>query len=357
MGVAGYDIYRNGSLAKTVTGATTSWTDTGLQPSTAYTYTVDAFDAVPNTSAQSTAATATTQGGTGSAGPCGGLQRPSGGPTYTHIVVIMDENTSYSAWHGAANAPYTNQVAAQCALASSFRGVTHPSQPNYVAAATGIQPTFNVKVADDNVYHQLGAAGKSWAVLEESMPSNCKSGSSGLYKAGHNPAIYLTNLGSAGDGSCSKNNTGFTLSNFTTSMLANYTFIAPNICNDMHWASACTGSSSSAVPNGDTWLSQLLPKIFASADYQAGNTLVLVTFDEGVEAAAPQGITCITQPNPDTVGCHIPTIAMSEYITPGTVDPSSYSLYSILASVEKNFGLPLLGNAQTQNPLGPGMGL
>ena len=47
---------------------------------------------------------------------------------------------------------------------------------------------------------------------------------------------------------------------------------------------------------------------------------------------------------------------MSEYITPGTIDPSSYSLYSILASVEKNFGLPLLGNAQTQNPLGAGMG-
>ena len=60
MGVAGYDIYRNGSLAKTVTGATTSWTDTGLQPSTAYTYTVDAFDAVPNTSVRSAPATTTT---------------------------------------------------------------------------------------------------------------------------------------------------------------------------------------------------------------------------------------------------------------------------------------------------------
>ena len=85
-----------------------------------------------------------------------------------------------------------------------------------------------------------------------------------------------------------QDNTGFTLSNFTTSMLANYTFIVPNICDDMHWASSCTGSSASAVPNGDTWLSQFLPKIFASADYQAGNTLVLVTFDEGVEGSAPR---------------------------------------------------------------------
>ncbi len=231
--------------------------------------------------------------------------------------------------------------------------ITHPSQVNYVGMATGTQPAYDTKVANDNVLHQLGAAGKSWRVLEESMPSNCNSITSGFYKGGHNPGIYLTDLGAGGDNSCASNDTGFTLSSFSTSMLAAYTFVAPNICNDMHWASGCPGTNADA--NGEAWLQQFLPTIFATSDYQQGNTLVLITFDEGTESTT-QGIVCINQANPDAAGCHIPTIAMSQYITPGTVDQTRYSLYSILASIENNFGLPLLGNAATQSPLGPGMG-
>lgn len=51
VGVTGYDIYRNN--AKVGTSTTTTYTDTGLTPSTAYSYTVDAFDAAANVSAKS----------------------------------------------------------------------------------------------------------------------------------------------------------------------------------------------------------------------------------------------------------------------------------------------------------------
>ncbi len=60
VGVTGYDVYRGGVLAGTTTG--TTFTDTGLSPSTAYTYTVKAFDAAGNLSPASAPATATTQG-------------------------------------------------------------------------------------------------------------------------------------------------------------------------------------------------------------------------------------------------------------------------------------------------------
>ena len=55
VGTVGYHVYRNGSSTsiKTVTGGATSWTDTTVLPNSTYTYTVDAFDAVPNTSLQS----------------------------------------------------------------------------------------------------------------------------------------------------------------------------------------------------------------------------------------------------------------------------------------------------------------
>lgn len=59
VGVTGYDIYRNGTLIKS-NHTSTSYTDTGLAASTAYSYTVLAKDAAGNQSAQSTALTVTT---------------------------------------------------------------------------------------------------------------------------------------------------------------------------------------------------------------------------------------------------------------------------------------------------------
>jgi chitodextrinase len=58
VGVAGYAIYRGGTQVAT-TGSTT-YSDTGLSPSTSYTYAVSAYDAVGNASPQSTYANATT---------------------------------------------------------------------------------------------------------------------------------------------------------------------------------------------------------------------------------------------------------------------------------------------------------
>jgi chitodextrinase len=58
VGVAGYDVFRGGTLVTTVSG--TSASDTGLAPNTSYTYTVKARDAAGNVSAASTSATATT---------------------------------------------------------------------------------------------------------------------------------------------------------------------------------------------------------------------------------------------------------------------------------------------------------
>ncbi|WP_316746021.1 glycoside hydrolase family 48 protein [Streptomyces sp. MK7] len=63
VGVAGYDVFRDGTLAGS--SATTSFTDSGLTASTKYTYTVKAKDAAGNVSPASTAVTATTQAGGG----------------------------------------------------------------------------------------------------------------------------------------------------------------------------------------------------------------------------------------------------------------------------------------------------
>ncbi len=67
VGVTGYKIYRGGTYLATST--TTLYNNTGLTASTAYTYTVAAYDAAGNNSAQSSSATATTQAPAGDATP------------------------------------------------------------------------------------------------------------------------------------------------------------------------------------------------------------------------------------------------------------------------------------------------
>jgi len=57
--LAGYKVYKNGVLVTTT--ASTSYSATGLSPSTTYSFTVAAYDNAGNNSAQSAAVSATTQ--------------------------------------------------------------------------------------------------------------------------------------------------------------------------------------------------------------------------------------------------------------------------------------------------------
>ena len=61
VGVGSYTIRRGGAFLATVGGATTTYSDTTAQPSTSYSYTVEALDTSNNPSGQSSPATATTQ--------------------------------------------------------------------------------------------------------------------------------------------------------------------------------------------------------------------------------------------------------------------------------------------------------
>jgi chitodextrinase len=71
IGVAGYDIFREGTKIATVSGVTLTYADMGLTDATTYHYTVDAFDSVGNTSSQSAPAMATTPDVTAPSVPTG----------------------------------------------------------------------------------------------------------------------------------------------------------------------------------------------------------------------------------------------------------------------------------------------
>jgi chitodextrinase len=79
VGVQGYKVYRGGVEIASVAG--TTFSDSGLSPSTTYSYTVSAYDAAGNRSAQSASASATTassSGGGGDGGSVGASGVPAG---------------------------------------------------------------------------------------------------------------------------------------------------------------------------------------------------------------------------------------------------------------------------------------
>jgi hypothetical protein len=362
VGVTGYDVFRNGTRVQTVGGTTTTYHDTGLSASTTYTYTVDAFDAAGNTSNRSSGASVTTPsggGGGGGNGPCG-TAAPSTAP-YSHIVVIMDENLTVSAWQAATDAPFTHMLAANCRNETNAAGETHPSFPNYLAVMSG---TFNTCLAcssdADNMFHQLGAAGMTWKDYNQSMPSNCAGNTSSVpyYRDGHNPAYWFTDLGARGDGSCARNDVPADpnlWNDIAADALPNFAWIAPDDCRDMHWMNgtceSVTGQTKAQrIAIGDAYIQRIVNAIAATPSYRAGQTLVVVTWDESneqsVQTKGNWGIDCSnpTVYQAKTATCQVVTILVSARITAGATN-TFYSHYSLTAAFEHNFGLPLLAGA------------
>ena len=98
-------------------------------------------------------------------------------PTIDHVIWIWMENKPYDAVIGSPSAPYENQLAAACGLATNYHGVTHPSLPNYIAATSG----GTQGIADDDppsshpldvasIYSQVKAAGQDVARLRGKRP-------------------------------------------------------------------------------------------------------------------------------------------------------------------------------------------
>lgn len=293
-----------------------------------------------------TAAAAVPDAAAAAPDPCGLLPAPPA--TYSHVVVIMEENFSYDDTIGDVNAPYLNQLASQCALATNFHNETHPSQPNYMAATSGFVTGVDQESTNPSIYEQVS----SWNDLEESMGSNC-GGTGAHYKHGHDPAFWYPAV--AAD--CLRFDLPMAESDAGATALPTeaFTWLTPNQCHNHHWQNGCTGPS---TPDGfmhsmDTWLSGTIQAIQATPDYQTGQTLVLVTFDEGQGGTA--GEDCADPANTDP-SCHVVTVAIGAGVQP-VADPTFYTHYSMLRSVEEALGVTtFLGNAATATDMRPGMG-
>jgi uncharacterized membrane protein len=233
-----------------------------------------------------------------------------------HVVIVMEENHSFSEIIGSSSAPFINSLAQQGALFTQSFAVEHPSQPNYLDLFSG----SNQGVTDDSCPHtfstenlgsELTAAGFTFTGFSEDLPS---AGStvctSGAYARKHSPWVNFTNVST----SANQPFTSFP-TDFTT--LPKLSFVIPNLNDDMH---------DGTIAQGDTWLQQHINSYVQFA--QAHNSLLIVTWDEDDNSSSNQ----------------IPTIFVGPMVKQGQFS-ETINHFNVLRTLEDLYGLTHAGSA------------
>jgi phospholipase C len=303
-------------------------------------------------------------------------------PRYQHVVEIMMENTSFATIIGNPLAPNINALADKYGLATDYFGVTHPSEPNYVAniggsffgiqddnqfyctpALAGSDPncagtTVDHTVSAPNLATQLTDAGLTWKGYFQSLPPIPPSGlvttgpnangpytfkwpsnSVALYASKHNPFVNFTGTQGALENMVPDTQLATDLA---ARQLPNYSLIVPNQCNDMHGTGTC-GDENGLIAAGDAYVGRTVDEILASKDWQTGRNAIVITWDEDdfSDQGQPGTGCCGSDPG----GGHVPTIVITNKNGYPIQDSTPYNHYSLLASIEQAFRLPLLAGA------------
>ena len=253
---------------------------------------------------------------------CGRTARPPA--AWRHVVWIWMENASFSEIMGVSSAPSLHGFARQCGLATNYHAITHPSLPNYIAATSGSdwkirddEPPASHPLPEASIFGQLTAAGMSWRSYEESMPSNCSRSSGGLYAVKHNPTAYYTTIRRQcrkWDVPMGTTSSGRLLADLRDDRLPSFSFLTPNLCNDMH---------SCPIAIGDAWLHRWITEIVGSTAYRSLTTVLFVTFDEG-----------------NARSNRVVTLVISPTTPPGTRASTRFDHYSLLKTTEQLLGVP-----------------
>jgi hypothetical protein len=266
-------------------------------------------------------------------GPGAGL--PTSSPPATEavpgdpprVMIIVEENHSYDEVIGSADMPFLNQLARTYGLATDYSGVSHPSEPNYLAMVSGsIWDDPQDRTPADGLYpgptlvDQLATRGIGWKAYLEDMPHACDTTDTygpGNYDVNHNPFLYFRSVRDSA-AQCARD---VPFSQFASDLadgsVPPFVFVAPNTTHDMH---------DGTPAQGDAWLSEQFARIVASQWYRQGG-IVVVTFDEGETTE------------------RIPTLVVSAADRGIAHLAAPANHYALLRGLEELYGLPYLGAA------------
>jgi hypothetical protein len=285
-------------------------------------------------------------------------------PRYDHVFLVIMENEGYQQVIGNSYAPIINALARDYGLATNYRGVADPSEPNYVAMLGG--DFFGISSDDPywfpghtinaaNLMSQLEQVGLTWRGYFQNMPypgyrgycypdkCNGVPDADTQYVSKHNGIVNFANLQTPAEFGKMFPFTQLS-ADLAASSVPNFSYIVPDECDDMHGAPPwCVDSDNTntvqqswLIAHGDKFVGDLVSQITSSLTWQAGNNAIIITFDEGNRATSL-----------------VATIVISNHGPRGVTDDTSYNHYSLLASLQGTFGLGCLLNSCTATPMTP----
>jgi acid phosphatase len=232
--------------------------------------------------------------GSGASGSQPTVTVPAQIPQSNHIVVVMEENQSYSSVvHNTIDWPNLNNLISSGALATNYYANSHPSIGNYFMLTTGMLLTTDDNSTTvwnvDNLARRMLASGVSFKVYAEGVTPGYLGGNTGRYLIRHNPFAMLSDV--AGNpqvaSQCISPFTQFT-ADLASGTLPEFSFIVPDIDDDAH-----TGTPQQA----DTWLQTNVIAFLSKSPAFAsgGDGVFIVDFDESAASDARYGGGQVTQ--------------------------------------------------------------
>ena len=232
-------------------------------------------------------------------------------PQFGHVVLLVEENHSYSSVIGSSAMPYLNSLATQYGLATNYYADVHQSIGNYFMLTTGqlitADDSFTGTVNADNLARELLAAGKTWKADAESLPSMGYTGGDVYpYFEHHNPFSFFSDVRNSS--AQLQNLVPFTqfAVDLGNNQVPNFSFIVPNAEHDAH---DCPGGGSNCadtarLSTADAWLRANIAPLLASSAFRKDGLLVIV-FDESFDIDVANG------------GGHVPMLVISPRAKPG----------------------------------------
>src|SRR5579859_97668 len=284
--------------------------------------------------------------------------------SFERVVIVMLENASREL---VLQNPYMKSLLEKGLFLSNAIGVTHPSQPNYILSVAGDSFGFNgdesfwvapyITSLDPNseppvtsIVDLLEAKGLTWKSYAENLQPvdifqppavmfpppdppfppigpNPAPDSDPLFARRHVPFLCFPNIVNNPARAANIVNAQDTFeSDLASGKLPNYSWYSPNLINDGH-STIVDGKVKSAMPSPET-----IGNIAAFLSSFLGDdplakfpprTLIVITFDESFPYSEYD----------------IYTLLIGDMLRAGTSRSEPYNHYSLLRSIELNFGI------------------
>ena len=249
-------------------------------------------------------------------------------PRSAHVVVVMEENTSYTGVVHSVAWPNLNHLIATGALPTNYYANAHPSIGNYFMLTTGQLLTTNDASTQvwnvDSIARRMLQSGVTFRVYAEDVPQGYLGGNTASYLLRHNPFARLSDIA---NNTATANAVLRPFSQFYTDLrnnsLPEFSFIVPNIYHDAHSASPQTA---------DSWLQTYVvsPLSAIPAFKTGGDGLLVVGFDEGAATDSAGG------------GGHVSPVFWGPGVRAGYTQQSTtvYQHQSLLRTFTDALGMP-----------------